>query len=270
VDPRSFVHTRAVSSTAAVRAQVVARLTAAGCVAAEAEAGEMLSAVPDEATLDAWVARREQGEPLAWITGTMEFCGRRIHVAPGVYVPRVQSEELARGAAALLPIHGRAVDLCTGAGAIAAHLYAAVPTATVIGVDLDLRAATCARRNGVATVVGDLAEPLRTRANIDVVTAVAPYVPTDDLRLLPTDVQRHEPRAALDGGVDGLDLVRRVVAEAAQLLRPTGWLLVEVGGDQHTTLAGTFATHGFDRVEPWYDDDHDLRGVAARRARTSE
>jgi release factor glutamine methyltransferase len=95
---------------------------------------------------------------------------------------------------------------------------------------------------------------------------VAPYVPTAELRLLPADVQRHEPRLALDGGADGLDLVRRVIAAAADLLRSGGWLLVEVGGDQDAALTPTLTATGFDVVIPWWDDDGDLRGIASRRA----
>jgi release factor glutamine methyltransferase len=248
-------------------AAVTERLVAAGCVAAEEEAAELVDAAPDEPTLDSWVRRREQGEPPAWITGTSVFCGRPLHVAPGVYVPRVQTEELARRAAALLPVGGRAVDLCTGAGAVAAHLRAQVPTAAVVGVDIDRRAAACARRNGVPTAVGDLAGPVRGHLFVDVVTAVAPYVPTGDIRLLPADVQRHEPRRALDGGDDGLDLVRRVVAAARRLLRPGGWLLLEIGGAQDEALAPALAT-GFASVTPWWDDDGDLRGVACRATGT--
>ncbi|MGI8778407.1 MAG: N5-glutamine methyltransferase family protein [Acidimicrobiales bacterium] len=240
------------------------RLAAAGCVSAAEEAAGLVAAAPDEPTLEAWLRRREDGEPPAWITGAVVFCGRPLHIGPGVYVPRAQSEELARRAANLLPDEGRAVDLCTGAGAVAAHLGAQVPTALVVGVDVDRRAAACARRNGVPAAVGDLAAPLRARAGFDVVTAVAPYVPTADLRLLPADVQRHEPRLALDGGDDGLDLVRRVVADAGQLLRPGGWLLIEVGGDQDRALAVTLAATGFDIANPWWDDDGDLRGLAAQ------
>lgn len=242
---------------------VTGRLVAAGCVAAGEEATELVAAAPDEPTLESWLRRREQGEPPAWITGTLVFCGRPLHVAPGVYVPRPQTEELARRAAALLPAGGSAVDLCTGAGAVAAHLRAQVPTAAVVGVDIDPRAAACARRNGVPAAVGDLAGPVRGHRFVDVVTAVAPYVPTGDIRLLPADVQRHEPRRALDGGDDGLDLVRRVVAAARRLLRPGGWLLTEIGGAQDEALAPALAT-GFAAVTTWWDDDGDLRGVACQ------
>ena len=245
------------------------RLAAAGCVAPDEEAAAFLAAAPDRVTLEQWLVRREQGEPPAWITGAVVFCGRAVRVDRGVYVPRAQSEELARRAAARLADHGpvapgRALDLCTGAGAIAAHLQAEVPGASVVGVDLDERAAACARRNGVPTMVGDLAGAVRPGPRFTVVTAVAPYVPTPELYLLPADVQRHEPRWALDGGSDGLDLVRRVVDVAAGLLVPGGWLLVEVGGDQDDGLDRPLRDAGFDRVEAWHDDDGDLRGIAAR------
>ena len=242
---------------------ITERLAAAGCVAAADEAVVMVGAAPDAATLDDWLLRREDGEPPAWILGTTTFCGRTVRVDPGVYVPRAQSEELAHRAAAALPRHGRAVDLCTGSGAVAHHLLAEVPTASVVGIDLDPRAAACARRNGVAVLLGDLGTPIRGDGFVDVVTAVAPYVPTDELRLLPSDVRRHEPVVALDGGDDGLQLVRRVVAAAARLLRPGGLVLVEVGGDQDRLLAPTFDARGFGALEPWWDDDGDLRGIAA-------
>jgi release factor glutamine methyltransferase len=243
---------------------VVARLTAAGCIAAEEEAAELVTAAPDAATIEVWLRRREEGEPLAWIIGSLEFCGHRLQVDPGVYVPRFQTEDLAHRAAALLPDRGRAVDLCTGAGAIAVHLMVQVPTARVVGIDIDVAAAKCARRNGVRVVVGDLDAPIGAAHTFDLVTAVAPYVPTGDIRFLPRDVQRYEPRLALDGGLDGLALVRRVVAGAGRLLRPGGWLLIEVGGSQDALLRQTLAAHGFDQVGPWRDEDDDLRYVAAR------
>ncbi len=245
---------------------VADRLAAAGCVAPAQEAALLVAGVADGAGIEARVARRERGEPLAWITGSISFCGRVLHVDPGVYVPRAQTEQLARRAAGLLGARGRALDLCTGAGAVARYLQAAVPSAGVVGVDLDPAAAACARRNGVPTLVGDLAEPVRSRDGFDLVTAVAPYVPTDELRLLPADVVRYEPRLALAGGADGLDVVRRIVVAAAERLSPGGWLVLEVGGDQDEVLSPTLAAQGFDQVAPWWDEEGDLRGVAARVA----
>jgi release factor glutamine methyltransferase len=245
-------------------AAVAARLASAGCVAPAAEAGELLAAATDDEQLEEWLVRRERGEPLAWLTGTTTFAGRPLRVMPGVYVPRPQTEVLAQRAATHLPRGGSAVDLCTGTGAVAAHLRRADPTAMVIGVDLDPDAARCARANGVLAVVADVDTALHAEGSIDVVTAVAPYVTTPDLRLLPSAVQRHEPRRALDGGADGLDLERRVVAAAARLLRPGGRLLVELGGGQDTELQPALDQAGFMDVEPWFDEDGDLRGLEAR------
>ena len=141
------------------------------------------------------------------------------------------------------------------------------PSATVIGIDLDGAAVACARRNGVRALVADLAGPVRPGARFDVITAVAPYVPTEAIRLLPLDVQRYEPRAALDGGSDGLDLVRRVISAAREVLRPGGWFLVEAGGDQHDVVVPVLRGAGFDPA-PWWDDEGDLRGIEAELTRS--
>ncbi|MBO0692428.1 MAG: peptide chain release factor N(5)-glutamine methyltransferase [Acidimicrobiaceae bacterium] len=260
------VSVEAVLQTAMLVEDVAERLTAIGCVAAEEEAREMVDSARDREELDAFVSRRSQGEPLAWITGWVNFCGRRLYVDSGVYVPRFQSEELARRATAFLPQRGgRAVDLCTGSGAIAAVLTAAAPVASVIGVDLDPRAAACARRNEVPVIVADMGESLRPGI-FDVVTAIAPYVPRDELRFLPADVQRYEPALALDGGEDGLELLRRAVTDAGRLLGPGGSLFVELGGDQDQALTPTLTATGFEITETWCDEDGDLRGLAAQLA----
>jgi release factor glutamine methyltransferase len=234
-------------------------------VAAEEEAGELMDAAADDDTLAAWLARREVGEPLAWITGRTIFCGHVLKVDPGVYVPRPQSEELARRAAAVLPAQGGLVaDLCTGTGAVAVHLMADPSAPGVVGIDNDPRAVACARANGVSAGLGDLDGPLRPWA-FHVVTAVAPYVPTDELRFLPADVQRYECRAALDGGPDGLSMVRRVIAAAAVALRAGGWVLIELGGDQGEKLTSVLESRGFGPPSFWSDEDGDLRGLAAQR-----
>ena len=246
------------------RRDVVDRLRAAGCLAADDEADEMLSAATDPATLQSWVWRREHGEPLAWITGTQVFCGHHVRVDAGVYVPRPQSEELARRAADVLAARGGpALDLCTGTGAIARHLMDTVPTAGMVATDIDARAVRCARTNGVAVVQADLAAPFAA-GTFEIVTAVAPYVPTESLAVLPADVRRYEPRRALDGGGDGLDLVRRIVAEAARILRPGGSLFLELGGDQDTGLGPSLAISGWTETTTWMDEDGDLRGLSSR------
>ena len=245
------------------------RLEAAGCVAADEEAEEMVHRAPDRRTLEGWVERRGRGEPLAWIVGSVTFCGIDVVVDPGVYVPRHQTEELARRAAGLLPAGGRAADVCCGSAAVGRYLLEAVPGATVAATDIDPVAARCAGRNGVPAVVCDLGAALRVDA-FDVVSAVAPYVPTAAIGFLPADVQRFEPRRALDGGGDGLDLLRRLVHRAAALLRPGGWLVTELGGDQDRELGPELAAAGFGPAEAWHDGDGDLRGVAARLVRSAD
>ncbi len=215
---------------------LVVRLSVAGCIAAEEEAGMLLEAADgDPAHLEALVRRRETGEPVEWIVGWAPFVELRVAMQPGVYVPRAQTEVLARRAAALVDPGGVAVDLATGSGAVALVLRRAVgPSGTVVATELDPVAAACARANGVTVFEGDLDEPLppELEGRVDVVTANVPYVPTAALELLPRDVRNHEPARALDGGGDGLELVRRVLASAPRWLRPGGHVLIEIGPDQ--------------------------------------
>jgi len=240
------------------------RLRAAGCVAAEEEADLLREAAGDGDSLELLVRRREAGEPLAWLVGWAELAGRRVAVESGVYVPRPQTGELARRAASLVPPGGRLADLCAGSGAIASWVRRARPDVAVVAVDLDERAVRCAGGNHVAALQAAAgAVPLRS-ACVDVVTAVAPYVPTSAIAYLPADVQRHEPRRALDGGADGLTVVREVVESARRLLRTGGWLVVELGAGQPALLAPDLV--GFTDVVVWRDDEGDVRGLAARLA----
>jgi release factor glutamine methyltransferase len=235
----------------------VARLAAAGCIAAEEEAAMLTEAAGDEAgRLEAFVRRREAGEPVEWIAGWAPFCGLRVGLAPGVYVPRAQTEVLATAAAALVVAGSTtAVDLATGSGAIALVLAAA--GADVVATELDPVAAGCARANGVTVHEGDLDEPLPPELadRVDVLTANVPYVPTAAIDLLPRDVRDHEPVLALDGGPDGLALVRRVLALAPRWLRPGGAVLVEIGPDQ----AAAFPAAVHHR-----DPDGDVRAIEVR------
>ncbi len=215
-----------------------------------------------------FVARRITGEPLAWVVGSVVFCGLRVKVHPGVYVPRWQTEALARRAAALLPPDGTAVDLCTGAGAVACVLQAACPSATVVATDIDPVAVDCARDNGVDARVGDLDGSLPTRllGAVDVLVAVVPYVPTEALAFLPRDVVAFEPRLALDGGDGGLRLLSAVVARSRRWLRPGGWLLLELGGDQASAVAAQMEAAGFGDIAVLRDDDGDDRAIEGRLA----
>jgi release factor glutamine methyltransferase len=245
----------------AARDGVVLRLEQGGFVAAEEEADDLLAAADgDGARLDALVARRLTGEPLAWITGRTEFCGIGLQVDPGVYVPRWHSEALARRALARLPADGLAIDLCTGCGAVARFLSTRRPSARVVASDLDERAVACARANGVDAHLGDLFDPLPP-LRADVVVGVVRYVPAPDLPLLQRDTLTFESPLSYDGGADGLAILRRAVAGAARVLRPSGALLLELGGAQGDALGGDLAAHGFVDVTAVVDDEGDVRGV---------
>jgi release factor glutamine methyltransferase len=249
-----------------MRVDLAERLAAAGFVAAEEEAAELrVRAGGDRELLDALVARRLTGEPLAWITGSVEFCGLSIRVDPGVYVPRWQSEQLARRAAERLPDGGVAVDLCTGCGALARVLMAARPGARVIGCDIDARAVACACSNGVEALAGDLFAPLpgELAGAVDVVVGVVPYVPTRELALLHRDTLAFESTLAYDGGADGLAFLRRAVTESPRWLRRRGALLLELGGEEAAALGGDLDAAGFRGVRVLRDEDGDVRGVEA-------
>jgi release factor glutamine methyltransferase len=250
--------------------EATSRLVAAGCVAAQEEAKELAAAaMGDEVLLAALVERRTTGEPLAWITGTTQFCGCSVAITAGVFVPRWQSEGLAERTAELLPSDGRAIDLGTGSGAIAMVLMARRPGAMVVGVESDPMAAECARRNGVQVVQGDLfgAVPATWKATVDVIVGVLPYVPTDEIPYLPRDVPAFEPLAALDGGSDGLLVIRRAVIESREWLRDGGHLLLEIGGDQPRALIPLLEMAGFSSIRVTADADGDPRSVEALAGR---
>lgn len=245
---------------------LVAVLARAGFISAEEEAAQLVAgAAGDADTLDRLVTRRLRGEPLAWITGHVEFCGIDVRIDPGVYVPRWQSEELARRAIARLPAGGTAVDLCTGSGALAAALCAAHPAAQVVACDADARSAACAAANGVEVHLGDLFSPLphRLRGRVDVVVGVVPYVPTPMLPLLQRDTFAFESTLSYDGGEDGTDILRRALREAPGFLRRGGALLLELGGDQADLLAHDLARLGYVDATVIVDEDGDVRGIEA-------
>ena len=244
----------------------------AGFVAADEEADDLLrTAAGDGELLDALVARRLTGEPIAWITGRITFCGLEIRVDPGVYVPRWHTERLARRAAERLPDAGMAVDLCTGTGAIAVVLRAARPSARVVATDLDEPSVACAVANGVEAYQGDLFAPVPAalRGRVDVVAGVVPYVPTPSLSLLQRDTFAFESGLSYDGGHDGADVLRRVLADSPAFLRLGGALLLELGGDQADLLGPDLERLGYDDIELLLDEEDDVRGIEATLTRLS-
>jgi release factor glutamine methyltransferase len=245
---------------------LTAVLRGAGFVAADEEAAELVAcAEGDTELLESLVRRRLTGEPLAWITGNVSFCGLDVRVDTGVYVPRWQSEPLARRAVARLPPGGVAVDLCTGAGAIAKTLSTADPRARVVATDVDERAVACAQANGVEVYRGDLFAPLPSelRGCVDVVVGVVPFVPTGALGLLQRDTFTFESALSYDGGLDGTVVLRRVVANAPRVLRPGGALLLQLEGEQVGLLADDLAQRVYADVRVVVDEDSDVCGLEA-------
>jgi release factor glutamine methyltransferase len=237
--------------------EVVLALRAAGCVFAEDEAALLLAQAATGTDLAAMVGRRVAGEPLEQVLGWAEFCGQRILLDPGVFVPRRRTELMVREAVRL--VSGAAepvvVDLCCGSGAVGAAVSALLPAVEVYATDLDPAAVRCARRNLTApgrVLEGDLFEalPPALRGRVDVVAANTPYVPTAAIATMPPEARDHEPTMALDGGADGLAVAGRVAVQAPSWLAPGGSLLVETGQRQAAALARTFGRHGLSaRVE---------------------
>ena len=238
----------ALSPSSLPQSAVVTRLRAAGCVFAEDEARLLVAAARTPAELDTMVGRRAAGLPLEQVLGWADFCGLRIAVDPGVFVPRRRTEFLAREAVALARPGVVVVDMCCGTGAVGAALVAALERVELYAVDIDPAAVRCARRNVVGGRVyeGDLYGPLPVglRGRVDIVVANAPYVPTQELRFLPPEAREYEPRVALDGGEDGLDVQRRVIAAAPEWLAAGGHLLIETSERQAPRTVEAVARSG--------------------------
>jgi release factor glutamine methyltransferase len=254
-----------------LEAPIVLRLRAAGSVFAEQEAALLVAeyrvdGVVDAAALDHAVHRRTTGEPLEIIVGWAEFCGLRLTVAPGVFVPRPRSAFLVQHTVALARPGDVLLDLCCGVGAIAAAVSARVPGLEVHAAELDPVAAACAATNlpDGHVVIGDLFDPLPgpLAGHVDVLVANAPYVPTAEIELMPREARLFELPATLDGGVDGLDLHRRIAAEAPRWLAPGGHVLIETSERQApATKAILESAQLVARIER--DDDADATVVIA-------
>jgi release factor glutamine methyltransferase len=238
---------------------VVARLRAAGCVFAEEEAALLADAARTRPELDAMVGQRVSGLPVEQVVGWAEFCGLRILVDPGVFVPRRRSEFLVRTAAALAPRDDLVIaDLCCGTGALGLATAARLGGVGRGGLggrelhsaDIDPAAVRCARRNvepaGGHVYQGDLFGPLPDplRGRIGVLICNAPYVPTEEVAFMPAEARDHEPRVALDGGTDGLAVLREVAAQAPRWLAAGGHLLVETSERQAPAMAAAMSAAG--------------------------
>lgn len=244
--------------------ELVARLRRAGCVFAEDEAQLLLEAAADPAELESLTERRVAGEPLEHLLGWAEFDGLRIVVPAGVFVPRRRSEILVATSLQLVSRDDRVVELCCGVAAVGTALLHRSPLLQLTVADIDPAALVGAAANlgGRAAVLqGDLygTLPAALRGAVDLVVANAPYVPSDEIALMPSEAREHEPAVALDGGVDGLDLHRRIAAEAPLWLRRGGHLVVETSDRQASTSVRIFERAGF---EARVVSDEEIAGTA--------
>jgi release factor glutamine methyltransferase len=211
--------------------------------------------VPELASYRELVRRRADREPTAYLVGEKEFCGRRFRVDPRVLVPRPETELVLEAALGALPSDGRALDLCTGSGALGVTLALERPASQVVATDLSPEALEVARDNAarlgagnVTFLAGDLYEPVAPDLRFDVIVSNPPYVPRGELDTLPGEVRR-EPRLALDGGEDGLAISRRIVAGAPPRLRPGGALVLEMHESHLDALPAICLECGFARAE---------------------
>jgi release factor glutamine methyltransferase len=245
---------------------LVARLRSAGCVFAEDEARVLVAAASSDDDLETMVLRRVAGEPLEVVVGWAEFCGLRIAVESGVFVPRARTAVLVEHGRGLLRAGSVVVDLCCGTGAVGVALHHQVPGIELHASDVDPVAADCARRNvepiGGRVHEGDLfdALPDDLRGRVDLLVVNAPYVPTDAIATMPPEARDHEPRFALDGGADGVDVHRRVVEGAVTWLAPGGHLIVETSRRQSSLTAEAFELAGL-RPSVVTSDDSDGTAV---------
>jgi release factor glutamine methyltransferase len=221
----------------------------------------------------ALVRRRAQGEPLHYVTGTVDFRSLRLAIGAGAFIPRPGTVALVDRAEAALPGGGLVLDVCTGCGAIALAIASERPDATVYGTDISGEALAWAEENRgrtgleVTFLLGDLFYPLPAdlRGRIDVIVSNPPHVPLSEARFLPRDVVDHEPAEALFAGPDGLLFIRRLASEALGWLRPEGWLVCEVGDSQIDELTRQLRLLDYTDVAVHLDESNRRRVVEARR-----
>ncbi|MBF6447445.1 putative protein N(5)-glutamine methyltransferase [Nocardia elegans] len=259
---------------------VVAALRRAGCVFAEEEAALLRQAAASPGELSALVARRVDGIPLEYLVGWADFRGVRVALDPGVFVPRQRTafliDEALERTAARPGDRRTVVDMCCGSGALGLAATTALRDGGVdvelVAADIDTAAVACARRNleplGAQVFQGDLfaALPGELIGRVDLLLANTPYVPTAMIAQMPPEARDHEPRTALDGGADGLDVLRRVADAAGRWLTVGGWVLVEIGTAQIDTATAIVAATG---LRPAIAESSDYGATVVCGTRTS-
>jgi release factor glutamine methyltransferase len=251
-------------------ADIVQRLRAAGCVFAEDEAAILCESTDDPARLDEMVTRRCGGVPLEQVVGWAQFAGVRLVVHPGVFVPRRRTEALVRVAVSVLKPGAVVLDICCGTGAIGAAIATAVPDVRLWASDVDPAAVRNAQVNlarfGGVVSTGDMDEaiPATLRGAVDVLVANVPYVPSGEIAYLPAEAREHESRLALDGGDDGLDVLRRLAPRVLGWLSEGGWFMTECAPSQAPTALAAMHEVGLDALVH-NDNELDVAIAAGQR-----
>jgi release factor glutamine methyltransferase len=204
------------------------------------------------------VQRRCRREPLQYILGEAPFYGRSFYVNDDVLIPRPETELLVEQVLNRVERPGRILDIGTGSGCIAVTLACELPEAEVLAIDSEWSALSIARENAsrhyvgdrVRAVCGDLMTAIREDCRTDVVAANLPYIPVPELKTLQEEVRDFEPWMALCGGEDGLTLIRRLILNLPNVLRPMGLLALEIGEGQEKTVCSMIeGTGSFENVE---------------------
>jgi release factor glutamine methyltransferase len=254
--------------TSSTGTDLVARLRAAGSVFAEDEAAVLVSSADSPDDLESMVRRRVLGEPLEVVVGWAEFCGSRVVVDAGVFVPRTRTGVLVAEGARVIGPGSVVVDLCCGTGAVGVALHARQPDVELFASDIEPAAVECARKNvepiGGRVLAGDLFEALPDdlRDRVDLLVVNAPYVPTDAIATMPAEARDHEPLVALDGGADGVAIHRRVAAGATRWLAPGGHVIIETSRRQAPLTAAALEAAGL-TARTVTSDDTDGTAVVA-------
>lgn len=252
--------------------ELVARLQQAGCVFAEDEARLLAETAKSAEELETLTERRVTGQPLEYLLGWVEFFGLRLGIDEGVFVPRRQTEFLVREAIAHATADATILDLCCGCGAVGVAISSAINGAQLYAADIDPLAVANAKRNfdvfGGRAFLGDLfdALPDSLHGKVEILAANVPYVPTGAIELLPHEARDFEPFTALDGGPDGLDVLRRVAAEAPRWLAPGGHVFFETGTDQSLAASEIVSDFGLAARIVTSSHFHSTLVVGTRRA----
>jgi release factor glutamine methyltransferase len=223
------------------------------------------------------VARRAAREPLPYLLGAWEFLGMRFRVTPVALIPRPETETLVERAAERLPANARVLEVGAGSGCVSAGLARLLPEAEVLALEPSPAAALLARENVAALGFGERVRVIeaafpagaRRLGVFDGVVSNPPYVPTAEIERLQPEVRLYEPRAALDGGPDGLRLLRALAGEAPALLRPGGLLAVEVGAGQAEAVLALLGRDPWREAQSFRDLAGAARVVVARKARAA-